>query len=42
MAEERRKVCKYCGLTPPKGFPRPYTYIEKHERNCPKNPDVKP
>ncbi len=35
MAEERRKVCKYCKLTAPLGHPRPYTWIEKHEKNCP-------
>ena len=35
MAEERRKICKFCGLTAPKGHPRPYTWIKKHEKNCP-------
>ena len=35
MAEERKKVCKFCGLKAPLGHPRPYTWIEKHEKNCP-------
>ena len=39
---ERRKVCRYCGLIAPIGHARPYTYIEKHELNCAKNPNVKP
>ena len=34
MAEERRLVCKYCGLKAPLGHARPYTWIEKHEKNC--------
>ena len=38
---ERRKVCGYCGLTAPINHPRPYTWIEKHEANCPKNPALK-
>ncbi len=38
MAEERRKVCKYCGLTAPINHQRPYTWIERHEKNCAKNP----
>ena len=38
MAEERSKVCRYCGLIAPQGLWRPYTWIEKHEANCPKNP----
>ena len=33
------KTCKYCGLTSPKGHQRPASYMEKHERNCPKNPN---
>ena len=37
MAEERSKVCRYCGLVAPQGHWRPYTWIEKHEANCPKN-----
>tara|TARA_B100001996_G_scaffold158357_1_gene120719 strand:- start:1389 stop:1508 length:120 start_codon:yes stop_codon:yes gene_type:complete len=35
MAEERRKVCKFCGLTAPANHARPYTWIEKHEARCP-------
>jgi len=38
MAEERSKVCRYCGIVAPQGHWRPYTWIEKHEANCPKNP----
>ena len=38
MAEERSKVCRYCGLIAPQGQWRPYTWIEKLEANCPKNP----
>ena len=30
--------CMYCGFTAPQGHWRPYTWIEKHEANCPKNP----
>lgn len=32
------ETCKYCGLTAPKGHQRPVSYMEKHEKNCPKNP----
>ncbi len=39
--EERSKVCKYCGLLAPQGHWRPYTYIEKHELSCAKNPNLK-
>ena len=35
---ERSTVCKFCGLKAPQGHTRPYSYIEKHEANCPKNP----
>ena len=38
---ERSTTCKFCGLTAPKGHAKPYTYIEKHEANCPKNPKNK-
>jgi len=31
-------VCAYCGLKSPKGHWRPKTWIEKHEKNCPRNP----
>ena len=33
------KTCKYCGLTSPRGHQRPTQWMEKHEKNCPKNPD---
>ncbi len=38
MAEERRKVCKFCGLKPPQGHWKPYSWTERHEKNCPMNP----
>ena len=38
VSEERSKVCRYCGITAPLGHWRPYTWTEKHEANCPKNP----
>ena len=31
-------VCAYCGLKSPKGHWRPKTWIEKHEKNCPRHP----
>jgi hypothetical protein len=40
MAEERRK-CKYCGITAPLGHHRPVTWMEKHEKNCARNPNNK-
>ena len=40
-SEERSKVCRYCGLVAPQGHWRPYTYIEKHELHCAKNPKLK-
>ena len=33
--------CKHCGVTPPKGHWRPFTWLEKHEANCPNNPVLK-
>ena len=33
--------CKHCGVTPPKGHWRPITWLEKHEANCPNNPELK-
>jgi len=40
MWEEDQFKCKYCGITPPKGHWRPFTWIQKHELNCAKNPDL--
>ena len=30
--------CVYCGITAPRGHWRQKTWIEKHEKNCAKNP----
>ena len=32
--------CEHCGLTSPRGHARPLTWIQKHEANCPKNPEL--
>ena len=37
-SNERIRVCRYCGITAPQGHWRPFTWTEKHEGNCPKNP----
>jgi len=31
-------VCAHCGLKSPQGHWRPKTWIQKHEKNCPRNP----
>ena len=32
------KPCKYCGCTPPNGHWKPYTWMYKHQQNCPHKP----
>ena len=32
--------CEHCGLTSPRGHARPHTWIQKHEANCPENPEL--
>jgi len=39
MAETRK--CQYCGITVPLGHQRPKTWLEKHEKNCARNPNNK-
>ena len=35
---ERSRICRYCGLEAPRAQWRPFTWTEKHEAICPKNP----
>lgn len=39
MTDKTNKTtCRWCGIIAPKGHQRPFTWIEKHEAICAKNP----